>query len=149
MPPSHRQGPDMPARRGRLAALVTAVLLAAPVTGVGHAAAFTPVTFHVAVGGMVDDHPQVDLQSFYPRIATVHVGDRVDFDIRGLHTVSVIPNGMPVPQPIVAAPGVYPRVDDAAGQPFWWAGSARLQFNPAVALPAGHPSVNGRHYVNS
>jgi plastocyanin len=148
----------MAGRPVRLAALVVACLLTAPLTAAGRAAAAAgraaaaapPMTFHVVVGGMVDGQPQVDLQSFYPRVAVIHVGDRVDFEVRGLHTVSFVPHGMAVPQPIVGAPGVYPPVGDAAGRPFWWAGTVpRLQFNPAVALPTGGATVDGRRYVNS
>ena len=108
------------------------------------------VTFHVFVGGMVPGNPRVDLQSFYPRQSVIHVGDRIEFDFRGLHTASLVPPGMRVPQPVIPAPGTYDPVNDAAGQPFWWGGTApRLQLNAAVALPAGGTTFDGHHFVNS
>lgn len=146
----------MRARAIAAPALAASLLLAATAaraaagTGSGAPPATPRTTFHVIVGGTVKGHPQVDLQSFYPRVSVIHAGDRIEFDFRGLHTASFVPPRMPVPQPVIPAAGTYPPVNDAAGHPFWWAGKAqRLQFNSAVALPAGGTTVDGRHFVNS
>ena len=132
-------------RKSVIAATIVSATLAVP----AFKSAATTDTIHVVAGGDVSPHP-IDLQSYYPRDAIVHVGDQVAFDFRGFHTVTFVPAGAKVPAPIVPADGVFPAHNDEAHKPFWWGGIVpRLQFNTAAAFPSPTNIVDGNTFVNS
>src|SRR5262249_39760479 len=110
-----------PARAWALAAATAAALL---VPGAARAAA----TWNLPVRGTLPRVDEAGLQDFYPSASLVHVGDQVDFNFAGVHTVPFLPGDEPPrdvqPPPLVVptGTGTYPITNDAAGNPFWWGG---------------------------
>jgi plastocyanin len=123
--------------RIRTLAAAAAILAVAPAT----AAADTAT---VGVGGAVAGKPQIDLQGFYPGVASIHVGDTVHLAFGSFHAVHVLPNGVPALPLIVPVGGTFAPQNDAAGNPFWWGGAVpALQINPDVAAPSASAVFDG------
>jgi plastocyanin len=73
-----------------------------------------------------------DANAFFPRVATIHVGDTVKFAARGFHTVD-LPGRRTRPLPLITPNGQpVAGAVDAAGAPFWFNGQSGLGFNPAL-----------------
>jgi|tagenome__1003787_1003787.scaffolds.fasta_scaffold20937717_2 plastocyanin len=94
----------------------------------------------------------LDLNGFFRRRVTIHVGDSVRwvFSQRVVHTVTFLAPGTPVPtleQQDPAHP--YTGVKDAAGNDFWFNGQPSLLIPPDHAAPVGGPTTDGRTYHNS
>jgi plastocyanin len=73
----------------------------------------------------------LDVNSFFPRGTTIHVGDRVRFLPNGFHTVDLPARGGAA-TPLFTPPGAMENQSDAAGRPFWWNGLPVLSFNPTL-----------------
>jgi plastocyanin len=73
----------------------------------------------------------IDVNSFFPRGTTIHVGDRVRFLPHGFHTVDLPARGGSK-TPLFTPTGAAESQSDAAGQPFWWNGLPVLSFNPTL-----------------
>lgn len=94
---------------------------------------------------------QSDVNAFFPRGITIHVGDSVKFVPVGFHTVDIPPRGSHA-LPLVTPQGTISGLNDAAGQPFWFNGQPDLNFNPAVFGPGGlgkRLTFNGTQRVDS
>jgi plastocyanin len=92
---------------------------------------------------------QADALFFYPKVATVHVGDSVTFQFRGFHTVTFPGAHRPYPF-IVPVGGKQPAVKDAAGNPFWWGGAAPiLGVSPLSLSPQGNGTISSPSEVRS
>jgi plastocyanin len=78
---------------------------------------------------------RADVNAFFPRVTTIHVGDSVRFAPVGFHTFDFPVTGGD-PLPLIGPTGQ--KVSgalDAAGQPFWFNGQDQLAFNPALGPP--------------
>jgi plastocyanin len=73
----------------------------------------------------------LDVNSFFPRGTTIHVGDRVRFLPNGFHTVDLPAKGG-AETPLFTPTGEVENRTDAAGQPFWFNGLPVLSFNPTL-----------------
>lgn len=92
---------------------------------------------------------QAEPLTFYPKVATVHVGDTVTWQFRGFHTVTFAGPKQPYPF-IVPVGGKQPAAKDAAGQAFWWAGAAPiLGVSPLSILPQGGATISSPADVRS
>lgn len=79
-----------------------------------------------------------DANAFLPGTVTVHVGDKVKFNINGFHTVTF---GTQSKTPLfIADPGKPSGEKDSQGNPFWFSDRDRMIANPAAVFPA--PGVN-------
>lgn len=79
-----------------------------------------------------------DANAFLPGTVTVHVGDKVKFNINGFHTVTF---GDQASTPLfVADPGKPSGEKDSQGDPFWFSDRDRIIANPAAVFPA--PGTN-------
>jgi plastocyanin len=93
----------------------------------------------------------LDLNGFFRRRITIHVGDSVRwiFSQRVVHTVTFLAGQkrptLEVPDP--AHP--YTGFNDAAGAPFWFNGQPSLLIPPDHGFPVGGPSTDGSSYRNS
>jgi plastocyanin len=118
-------------------------------------AAAEAATKTVIAGPPVTERPpglprDADTNAFYRRNVTIHVGDRVRWEIRGFHTVTIPargsrPPGFIVPDPANPVSGV----NDAGGSPFWFNGLPRLVVNPLVGAKQGGGTYTGRRLLNS
>jgi len=92
---------------------------------------------------------QADALFFYPKVATVHVGDTVTWQFRGFHTVTFAGGKRPYPF-IGPVGGKQPVTKDAAGQPFWWSGAAPLlAVSPLSLLLQGASTISSPSQVRS
>jgi plastocyanin len=137
-------------RRRILASLATAALAALATGGVAHGATVT-----VLAGGpppkaltpsSLSFSKDLDLNGFYRRTATIHVGDTVrwQFSRRVVHTVTFLPPGqsrIPLEGPDPAHP--YTGYSDATGAGFWFNGQPGVSIPPANAFPQGGASTDG------
>lgn len=98
------------------------------------------VTWRVQVGHM-DMENGVEAMAFFPEEITVNAGDRIFYDIHGLHTVTFLgeQEAPPFLVPEAQALGTPVAADDAE----------RWVLNPAAAFPSGPPVHDGTGYVNS
>jgi plastocyanin len=79
-----------------------------------------------------------DANAFLPGTVTVHVGDKVKFNMNGFHTVTF---GDQSKTPLfIADPGKPSGEKDSQGNPFWFSDRDRIIANPAAVFPA--PGVN-------
>jgi plastocyanin len=79
-----------------------------------------------------------DANAFLPGTVTVHVGDKVKFNLNGFHTVTF---GDQASTPLfIADPGKPSGEKDSRGNPFWFSDRDRIVANPAAVFPA--PGVN-------
>jgi plastocyanin len=125
-------------------------------TGVAHAATAT-----VIVGGpppkalapkSVTFAKDLDLNGFFRRNATIHVGDTVQwqFSQRVVHTVTFLPPGQSRPPLEVADPAhPYTGYADATGAAFWFNGVPGRTVPPVNAFPQGGATTDGTGLHNS
>ena len=92
-----------------------------------------------------------DTNAFYRKQVTVHVGDRVRWRFNGFHTVTIPAKGEDPPAFIGQDPSgnKITGVNDAAGNPFWFNGQARITLQDKGALPQGGSRYNGNRLVSS
>ena len=136
-----------------LAITVLAVLCTAPTAGAKTkivVAGGPPPTASLA--GPAKFPTELDLNGFFRRQITIHVGDSVRwiFSHRVVHTVTFLPPGQSRPSlevPDSAHP--YTGFNDAAGAPFWFNGQPSLLIPPDHAFPQGGSSTDGKQYKNS
>ncbi len=93
---------------------------------------------------------QPDINAFFNRRATIHVGDAVSFQLRGFHTVDLpAAGGSDVPF-IIPSGGVVTGVNDAAGNPFWFNGRLpNLAFNPLLFKASGGKVYTGKSRIDT
>jgi plastocyanin len=92
---------------------------------------------------------QADALAFFPRVATVHVGDTVTWQFRGFHTATFPGSKQNYPF-ITPLSGTQPAVTDAAGERLWWAGVAPLVgLSPLSVLPQGSSTISSPSDVRS
>jgi plastocyanin len=109
-----------------------------------------PPTANLA--GPTKFHKELDLNGFFRRRVTIHVGDSVRwvFSRRVVHTVTFLPPGQKTPALEVPDPAhPYTGFNNAAGAPFWFNGQPSLQVPPEHAFPQGGSSTDGTNYANS
>jgi plastocyanin len=102
--------------------------------------------------GKVKFDKDLDLNGFYRRKVTIHVGDSVrwEFSRRVVHTVTFLAPGQARPaleQPDPANP--YTGFSDSTGAPMWFNGQPSLLIPPDHAFPQGGPTTDGTAYHNS
>jgi plastocyanin len=137
---------------------VLAIGLSAALVGAGAAAARTKVVVaggpppKASLAGHVKFAKDLDLNGFFRRKITVHVGDSVRwlFSKRVVHTVTFLARGQAVPTLEQANPAnPYRGFNDANGAPFWWNGQPSLEIPGDHAFPTGGGSTDGSGYRNS
>ena len=89
----------------------------------------------------------VDLTHFFPQHIKVAQGRSIDFNIRGLHTITFL--GKKEFPPFFVPSGAVSGFNDPAGNPFWFNGQARLVLNPQVGAPIGDGRVDNRAVESS
>lgn len=94
----------------------------------------------------------LDLNGFFRRKVTIHVGDSVrwNFSKRVVHTVTFLAPGDSRPtleQPDATHP--YTGFNDSTNTPFWFNGQPSLLIPPDHAFPQGGPTTDGATYHNS
>jgi plastocyanin len=126
---------------------VTAAL-AALVTGqLAFGGASQAVTWNVAVGELTKPPAgtpkQTSLNQFFPGRLTVNAGDKVTFSNLGFHTVTYL--GKSIPEFLGPARGeVYEGPADSAGQPFYFNGEQKFEYNAALFKPFGPKAITGK-----
>jgi plastocyanin len=123
-------------QRRRLLVGAAAIVVALVLPGAANARDFT---VQVAPPGPRGTPNEVRLTAFFPRVLSVHPGDTVHFHFGGLHTVTFLPPGAErslLGRPIPASNEGF---KDAAGNSFWFDGSAlpTLEVESAVFGAAG------------
>lgn len=91
-----------------------------------------------------------EANDFFPRTATIHVGDTVEWQGMsfGFHSID-LPGRTGNDLPLILPQGPISGVNDAAGNPFWFNGLPNLGFNPALFAPIGGNTYNGSERVAS
>jgi plastocyanin len=85
---------------------------------------------------------QADALAFFPKVATVHVGDTVTWQFRGFHTATFPGSSQSYPF-FTPLGGTEPDVKDAAGQSLWWSGVAPLLgVSPLSIMPQGSSTIS-------
>src|SRR5664279_2674962 len=91
-----------------------------------------------------------DVNAFVNQHATVHVGDKVSFLLRGFHTIDLPKKGGGDVPLIVPGGGLVSGINDAAGNPFWFNGKApNVGFNAPLFKPSGGKVYSGAARVDS
>jgi plastocyanin len=92
-----------------------------------------------------------DVNDFFPRGITVHVGDSINFLPVGFHTVNLPAKGGTALPLFIPSGQKVASAADAAGNPFWFNGLDQLGFNPTVipSLYGKTVSYNGKSAVES
>jgi plastocyanin len=86
---------------------------------------------------------QADALAFFPRVATVHVGDRVTWQYRGFHTTTFGGSKQTYPFITPLSSTTQPVVTDAAGEKLWWAGVAPLlALDPLSVMQQGPNTIS-------
>jgi plastocyanin len=102
--------------------------------------------------GSVTFPAALDLNGFFRRKVTIHVGDSVKwiFSHRVVHTVTFLAPGQSRPSLEQAdAANPYTGFKDSTGAPMWFNGQPSLLIPPDHAFPQGGASTNGTSYHNS
>lgn len=102
--------------------------------------------------GSVTFPAALDLNGFFRRKVTIHVGDSVRwiFSHRVVHTVTFLAPGQSRPALEQADPThPYTGFNDSTGAPFWFNGQPSLLIPPDHAFPQGGPTTDGTAYHNS
>jgi plastocyanin len=87
---------------------------------------------------------QVALNQFFPGRLTIAAGDKVTFSSFGFHTVTYLA-GQPFPAFLGPAKGkVYQGPSDAAGQPFFFDGEQKFEYNAPLFGPYGPKVIAGK-----
>jgi plastocyanin len=105
-----------------------------------------------AQAGSVKFPAALDLNGFFRRRVTIHVGDSVRwvFSKRVVHTVTFLAPGDKRPTLEVPDPAnPYTGFNDSTGTPFWFNGQPSLLIPPDHAFPQGGASSDGTQYHNS
>jgi plastocyanin len=124
-----------------LAAATALALLAVPAT----AGAKTWTAWAGSPGKAPSGTPkQASLNLFFPSTLKIHQGDSVRIKNNEFHTASFLAKGQKFPSPFTpdAAGATYTDLNDAAGNPFYFNGKPKLQYNPAVFGPVGSTTVS-------
>ena len=128
-------------------------LVAVAATALVPAAAAQGATRTVTAGppGKVKGQPKDgDVNAFFRKTVTVHVGDKVKWTMNGFHTVTFPKKGAKPPPFISPDPAVkVAGVNDTAGAPFWFNGQPRLVLDKLGALPVAGKSYDGSKLVSS
>lgn len=120
-------------RRGFTAAGLLVLVTAALFASAGHAAGGSTYTVLAGENALIPSPKMTTLNAFFPAKVDVHVGDSVTFSSAGFHTVAYVPGKLP--GIVVPGQGKLDPIVDAAGDPFWFGGQARLSYNPQVFGP--------------
>ncbi|UGS39198.1 cupredoxin domain-containing protein [Capillimicrobium parvum] len=122
----------------RAIAAVTMTAAAALVAGPAMASAATKtVNMGLPVKAQKTFNEQLgsDVNAFFPRVTTIHVGDSVRFAPTGFHTFDFPASGGQ-PLPLFSPTGQKVSGSlDAAGTPFWFNGQDAVGFTPALGPP--------------
>jgi plastocyanin len=105
-----------------------------------------------AQAGSVQFPAALDLNAFFRRKVTIHVGDSVRwvFSKRVVHTVTFLAPGQARPsleQPDPTNP--YTGFTDSTGAPMWFNGQPSISIPPDHAFPQGGPAMGAKAYHNS
>jgi plastocyanin len=138
-------------RRCAVVLVVSGLALSAPAGASGATKVVYAGPSGTAQGTFRAKNPAADLDSFSLKRVTVHVGDKVTWIIRGVHSVTFPKQGgadVPflVPDP---AHATYSGATDAAGAPFWFNGQRAIDLNPLGALPQGGKTEDGSALTGS
>lgn len=138
----------------RVARFAVSLAVIATLAPVASAHASTKTVFAgtaSTAGGLFRPDVGPSPNEFSLRQVTIHVGDRVRWEIRGFHTVTFpkpgggdVPFLMPDPRG-----GTYQGITDPAGNPFWFNGQRQLVYNPLGALPQGGRTYDGSTLTGS
>jgi plastocyanin len=125
-----------------LAAAAAGLLLAVPATAgakIWTAYAGSPTT--KAPSGTPK---QASLNLFFPSTLKIQQGDSVRIKNNEFHTASFLAKGQKFPAPFApdASGAAYADLSDAAGNPFYFNGKPKLQYNPAVFAPVGSTTIS-------
>jgi plastocyanin len=124
---------------------VTAAGLAIAIPAIG-----ASITARGSVAGPVPGYKAAETQAFYPKVITIHAGDRVRFTVNGFHTVTFVPNGAATPGIIGPTGGNAAAANDPAGAPYWWGGKVpQFAFNLPALGRSKRLVVTGRSVVSS
>jgi plastocyanin len=96
------------------------------------------------------ERASADVNDFFPDGVTIHQGDAIRFVPSAFHTVDIPPRGGKA-LPLIVPSGVVTGATDAAGNPFWFNGRPRLNFNPRLARPifGTRQTYNGTRRIES
>jgi plastocyanin len=90
-----------------------------------------------------------DINAFFSRRTTIHVGDTVSFHLNGFHTVD-LPGKSNDDLPLIVPTGkVAIGFNDAAGKPFWFNGQPELGLNPQLFSRSTRHTYNGSRRLDS
>jgi plastocyanin len=123
--------------------------LVAALTGAGQAAA---ADYKVLLGeqapGPAGTPKGTELAQYFPKTVTVNAGDSVTFSSATGHTATYAPQRPPL---VLSDPakGKYAPYDDAAGNPFFFAGHPKLIYNGPAFAPFGPKTVTPGTPVSS
>jgi plastocyanin len=103
-------------------------------------------TWNVAVGEQAKPPAGTpkgaSLNQFFPGRLTVNAGDSVTFTSVGFHTVTYA-GGKPYPPFLGPAPGkTYQGITDSEGQPFFFDGELKFEYNPVAIGPYGPKAIS-------
>lgn len=73
-----------------------------------------------------------DVDAFFPKTTTIHVGDSVAFAPSGFHNLDLPKKGGKATALVLPTGKTIAGANDAAAQPFWFNGQPELGFNPAL-----------------
>src|SRR6266566_9065752 len=94
-----------------------------------------------------------DANLFFPRRLEVHVGDTVTFKSQGFHTATYLGTHKATEFPIfmpAADKSSYSGINDAAGNPFFFNGQPKFEYNvPQIFAPVGSNAFGGGGAVHS
>src|SRR5262245_25877121 len=102
--------------------------------------------------GSVNFPADLDLNGFFRRKVTIHVGDSVrwEFSKRVVHTVTFLAPGQSRPALEQADPmHPYTGFSDSQGVPMWFNGQPSLLIPPDHAFPQGGPTMAAAAFHNS
>src|SRR3954454_17715452 len=145
----------MPVRRC-LTALVIATVAAALAATAANAKTKLVVTGgpppKASQAGGVKFPAALDLNGFFRRKVTIHVGDSVRwvFSKRVVHTVTFLAPGQTRPTLEQSDPAnPYSGFNDSTGAPMWFNGQPGITIPPGHAFPQGGATTDGTAYHNS
>ena len=90
-----------------------------------------------------------DANVFFNRAVTIHPGDRVSWQLNGLHTATFSPGKDKLPFVIPDPANPVSGFLDAAGSPFWFNGQPRVIANPLAVTPQGPRTFRRNALVSS
>jgi plastocyanin len=73
-----------------------------------------------------------DANAYFPKVATIHAGDKISFVVTGFHTLDLPAKGSSPLALFLPTGSNITGENDAAGSPFWFNGQPSLAFNPAL-----------------